>query len=67
MDQAFHTSQTNPLKIATVPVGTQGGLIGIVFAPGKHQDGMTAMHRCDLGVDSRRDRRLRCSRRGHPG
>lgn len=31
------TSETHPLRIATVPVGNEGGAVGITFAPGKHQ------------------------------
>ena len=31
------TSITNPLRIAALPFGTGGGLIGITFAPGKQQ------------------------------
>ena len=47
----IQTSRTNPLRIAEVPFGTAGGLIGITFAPGKQQDGMTAEHRRDLEAD----------------
>ena len=48
----IQTSITSPLRIAAVPFGTRGGLIGLTFAPGKQQaDGMTASHRRDLGVD----------------
>ena len=46
------TSDTNPLRIATVPFGRAGGLLGLTFAPGKQQgDGATAWHRRDLGTD----------------
>ena len=46
------TSATNPLRIAAVPFGAGGGLIGISFAPGKRQeDGTGGRHRRDLGAD----------------
>ena len=46
------TSLTNPLRIAALPFGTGGGLLGITFAPGKAQPGgMTAHHRRDLATD----------------
>lgn len=42
----------DPLRIATVPFGAHGGLIGITFAPGKMQEGGRAPpHRRDLGAD----------------
>jgi len=48
----IQTSSTNPLRIAAVPFGDQGGLIGVTFAPGKQQPGgMTAHHQRDLGAD----------------
>ncbi len=46
------TSDTNPLRIASVPLGHAGGLLRLTFAPGKQQrDGATAWHRRDLGTD----------------
>ena len=46
------TSDTNPLRIAPLPFGSAGGLLGLTFAPGKQQrDGATAWHRRDLGTD----------------
>jgi len=46
------TSISHPLKIATLPVGTNGGGIGVTFAPGKHQDvAMTGSWARDLDVD----------------
>ena len=47
-----HTSDTNPLRIASLPFGGGGGVLGLTFAPGKQQrDGATAWHRRDLGTD----------------
>lgn len=31
------TSETHPLRIATIPVGNGGGAVGITLAPSKHQ------------------------------
>lgn len=46
------TSISHPLKIATLPVGTNGGGIGVTFAPGKHQEvAMTGSWARDLDVD----------------
>jgi len=46
------TSSSNPLRIAEIAVGSAGGLIGITFAPGKHQpSGLTGAHWRDLGAD----------------
>ncbi|MDT3467314.1 MULTISPECIES: cyclin-dependent kinase inhibitor 3 family protein [Stenotrophomonas maltophilia group] len=46
------TSISHPLKIATLPVGANGGGIGVTFAPGKHQDvAMTGSWARDLDVD----------------
>ena len=46
------TSTTHPLRIATVPFGAAGGLVGLTIAPGKQQpDGATAAHRRDLDAD----------------
>ena len=45
-------SQDNPLRIAEITVGRQGGRIGITFAPGKKQSyGLTGPHDRDLGAD----------------
>ncbi len=44
------TSANNPLRIAELPAGR--GVIGITFAPGKHQDdGLTGRHARDLAAD----------------
>ncbi|MCR1818408.1 MULTISPECIES: cyclin-dependent kinase inhibitor 3 family protein [Stenotrophomonas] len=46
------TSVSHPLKIATLPVGINGGGIGVTFAPGKHQAvAMTGSWSRDLNVD----------------
>lgn len=43
---------TNDLRIAELPVGTMGGMIGITFAPGKKQaSGLTGPHDRDLAAD----------------
>src|ERR1700688_1055317 len=50
MMAGFMTSANNPLRIAELPVGP--GLIGITFAPGKHQDdGLSGRHARDLAAD----------------
>ncbi|HDS1545987.1 TPA: cyclin-dependent kinase inhibitor 3 family protein [Stenotrophomonas maltophilia] len=46
------TSTSHPLQIATLPVGLNGGAIGVTFAPGKHQDAaMTGSWARDLDID----------------
>lgn len=46
------TSQSDPLKIATLNVGDRGGAIGITFAPGKKQaTAMTGTWNRDLDAD----------------
>lgn len=46
------TSASNPLRIATLQVGSGGGAVGVTFAPGKQQDyALTGAHRRDLGID----------------
>lgn len=48
----IRTSQTDPLRIATLAVGDQGGAIGVTFAPGKHQAAaMTGIWQRDLSLD----------------
>lgn len=48
----IRTSQTDPLQIASLAVGTRGGSIGVTFAPGKHQDAaMTGIWQRDLDMD----------------
>ncbi|AWN34390.1 ADP-ribosylglycohydrolase family protein [Methylobacterium radiodurans] len=43
---------TNDLRIAELPAGTMGGMIGITFAPGKKQaSGLTGPHDRDLAAD----------------
>ncbi|MGU3465572.1 ADP-ribosylglycohydrolase family protein [Methylobacterium sp. C33D] len=43
---------TNDLRIAELPAGTMGGMIGITFAPGKKQaSGLTGLHERDLAAD----------------
>ena len=32
----IRTSETHPLQIASVDAGTDRGMIGVTFAPGKH-------------------------------
>ncbi len=52
MPRPVRTSSDNPLRIAELPAGPGGGVIGITFAPGKRQpDGLTAAHRRDLDAD----------------
>jgi ADP-ribosyl-[dinitrogen reductase] hydrolase len=52
MSSFIRTSQTHPLKIATLPVGSDGGAVGVTFAPGKHQAAaMTGIWRRDLALD----------------
>lgn len=46
------TSLTHPLVIAELPIGTQGGAVGVTFAPGKHQaQAMTGIWERDLDTD----------------
>lgn len=46
------TSLTHPLIIAELPVGTEGGAIGVTFAPGKYQPlAMTGAWSRDLDQD----------------
>ncbi|WP_423169236.1 cyclin-dependent kinase inhibitor 3 family protein [Stenotrophomonas geniculata] len=46
------TSVSHPLQIATLPVGMNGGGIGVTFAPGKHQEvAMTGSWARDLDLD----------------
>lgn len=46
------TSQTHPLKIATLFIGKRGGAVGVTFAPGKHQEvAMTGTWTRDLMTD----------------
>lgn len=48
----MRTSQTDPLRIATIPVGEAGARIGITFAPGKYQpNAMTGAWARDLAID----------------
>jgi len=48
----IRSSDTDPLRIATLLVGDQGGAIGVTFAPGKQQDtAMTGIWRRDLDAD----------------
>lgn len=52
MSTLIRTSQTHPLKIATIPVGDQDGAVGVTFAPGKHQAAaMTGVWQRDLATD----------------
>lgn len=46
------TSLSHPIRIAELPVGTQGGAIGITFAPGKFQEvAMTGSWARDIDTD----------------
>jgi ADP-ribosyl-[dinitrogen reductase] hydrolase len=48
----IRTSLSHPIRIAELPVGTQGGAIGITFAPGKFQEvAMTGNWARDIDVD----------------
>lgn len=48
----MRTSLTHPLAIAELPVGSKGGVIGLTFAPGKHQKfAMTGAWARDLELD----------------
>jgi len=50
----IRTSETDPLQIATLEVGDQGGAIGVTFAPGKKQaTAMTGKWNRDLEADLR--------------
>jgi protein-tyrosine phosphatase len=52
MPRPILTSPNNPLRIAEVLVGNNGGLIGITFAPGKQQlNGLSGKHQRDLAAD----------------
>ncbi|AGG88784.1 cyclin-dependent kinase inhibitor 3 family protein [Rhodanobacter denitrificans] len=52
MPSLIRTSQTHPLRIATIPVGERGGAIGVTFAPGKRQAAaMTGIWERDLATD----------------
>ncbi|MBE1162999.1 hypothetical protein [Dyella acidiphila] len=46
------TSASHPLRIATLPVGENGGAVGVTFAPGKRQaSAMTGIWERDLDED----------------
>lgn len=46
------TSTTHPLRIAELPVGRNGGAVGVTFAPGKYQEvAMTGAWARDLNLD----------------
>lgn len=46
------TSLTDPLRIAELPVGSNGGAVGVTFAPGKHQaQAITGIWARDLDTD----------------
>ena len=48
------TSVSHPLLIASLPVGTNGGRVGVTFAPGKKQaEAMTGSWSRDLDLDLR--------------
>jgi len=48
----IRTSITDPLRIATLPVGGRGGAVGVTFAPGKRQKvAMTGNWHRDLQLD----------------
>ena len=47
----IRTSQSHPLLIATLPLGSLGGAVGVTFAPGKHQQAMTGIWARDLMTD----------------
>jgi ADP-ribosyl-[dinitrogen reductase] hydrolase len=52
MSSLTRTSQTHPLRIATIPVGELGGAVGVTFAPGKRQvAAMTGIWKRDLATD----------------
>lgn len=45
---------TDPLRIATLPIGANNGAVGITFAPGKHQaQAMSGIWKRDLDLDLR--------------
>ena len=47
-----HRETTAAIRIAELPAGTLGGLVGVTFAPGKQQtDGLTGRHDRDLDAD----------------
>lgn len=48
----IRTSVSHPLRIATLPIGQNGGAVGVTFAPGKHQSqAMTGIWERDLDLD----------------
>jgi ADP-ribosyl-[dinitrogen reductase] hydrolase len=52
MPRTAATSASNPLRIAEVVAGPDGGVIGITLAPGKYQpDALSGSHRRDLAAD----------------
>ena len=52
MARAPMTSSDNPLRIAEIPIGSAGGMIGVTFAPGKQQRGAySGSHQRDLRAD----------------
>jgi hypothetical protein len=52
MSSLIRTSQTHPLRIATISMGDHGGAIGLTFAPGKRQTAaMTGIGDRDLAAD----------------
>jgi protein-tyrosine phosphatase len=45
------TSESSPIQVALLDAPSLPGKIGMTFAPGKHQNGMTANWRRDLDAD----------------
>ena len=52
MNDLIRTSESHPLRIDAIPVGENGGLIGLTLCPGKHQLGaMTGNWQRSLALD----------------
>lgn len=51
VNRKYKTSDTHPLRICAVPVGTKGGLIGLSSCPGKTVDNQSGNSRRDMAKD----------------
>lgn len=50
----YRTSHSHPLHVATLAVGSNGGAIGVTFAPGEYQEAaITGTWNRDLDLDLR--------------
>ena len=61
--EMIKTSKSHPLQIASVDAGTDRGMIGVTFAPGKTDRQAIEAPGHEPRQGSRRDRRLGCEDR----